>query len=200
MTRAAVLVALSSMTCGLDALAAQACLASPHAQRGWLGVRAAHTSVMRGFFGAEAGVRIGGRVTVRAEADRAPFDAPTPARTRVRTGLVVASRNVSLPVCLSGSVAITTIGELTVLAIPVGIVTGWAIPVAGTATRWSSRLEPRMAYRRASLAGFHSVSAAASVVGGTGLSRGRVYGGFDFEWLPAEARSWAIGLRAAVGF
>lgn len=200
MTSRTLFVALSALTCGLQSLSAQTCLASPHYGRGWIGVRAARTSVMRGFVGAEGGMRLGNRIAVRAEADRAPFDDPTPARTRVRTGVVVASRNGALPVCLSGSIAITRLGELTVLAVPIGIVTGFAIPLAESGTSWTSRLEPRLAYRRASLAGFNRVSAAASVVGGSGLSRGRMYAGFDFEWLPAEARSWAVGVRAAVGF
>ncbi len=200
MINTALFVAVASLLCVSETISAQACLAAPHAERGWLGVRAARTSVMRGLVGAEAGMRMSSRISIRAETDFAPVDHPTPARTRVRAGVVVASRNLALPVCLSGSVVFTTLGELTVLAVPIGIVTGWAIPLAGSRTSWTSRLEPRLAYRRASLAGFHSVSAAASVVGGSGLSRGRVYGGFDFEWLPAEARSWAVGLRAAVGF
>ncbi len=200
MINTALFMAVASMLCVSETISAQACLAAPHAERGWLGARTARTSLKRYLFGAEAAMRIGDRTTMRAEADFAPFDDPTPARTRGRAGLVAASRNVALPVCLSASVALTKLGDLTVLAIPIGLVVGWVVPISGGRSSWTSRLEPRVAYRRASLNEFRDVSAAVSVIGGSGLSRGGVYGGVDFEWLPAEGRNWAVGIRAAVGF
>lgn len=181
-------------------LSAQGCLAAPHAARGWLGVRAARTSLEQNLVGAELGVRVGRWVTVRAEADLVRLDEPTPARRRARAGVSVGSRESPLPVCLTVSGVLTRMGDLTILTIPIGIVAGWGIPLGWGRSSLTSYLEPRLAYRRAWLAGFHSVSAPFSLVGGSGLSLGRVYGGVDFEWAPDEGRSWAAGLRAAIGF
>ncbi len=187
-------------------LPAQACLAAPSAAHGWLGARVARTSLERNLMGADVGARVAGAVTARAQVDQVTFDDETPTRRRGQFGVVFGSRSWRIPVCFTASGVLTKLGDLSVFTLPIGIAAGWEIPLAGRGkggsgeASLSTYVEPRLAYRRASLKGFHDVSAPFSMIGGAGISGGRLYGGVDFEWAPAESHSWSVGLRAAIGF
>lgn len=181
-------------------LSAQACLAAPQSARGWLGARVARTSLRHNLAGAEVGLRVGRWLTARAEADLVRFDEQSPARRRARAGVVVGSRQWPVPVCVTALGSITKMGDLSIVSVPIGIAVGWEMPLTGGSSNLTSYLEPRLAYRRASLVGFHSVSAPFSLAGGAGFGRGRMHVGADFEWEPAEGRFWAAGLRVAAGF
>lgn len=195
-----VLVVLAGLSVPAS-LAAQACLGAPATSRGWVGARLARTSVERNLAGVELGVRAGGWVTAVAQGDLVRFgDGQTPDRRRASLGVVVGSPHTRIPLCLTVSGTITTLGELTVVSVPIGVATGWEAPVAGGSTRIRARLEPRLSYRRTSFWEFHRVTTPFSLVGGSGLTRGRLYGGIEFEWMPAEGGDWAVGIRAAIGF
>ena len=202
MTNSRFLLALAGACLVAQKLPAQACLAAPRSANGWIGARVARTSDHENLFGMDAGGRISGGVTIRAQGDHVAFDDLTPNRNRGLLGVVVGSRSSNLPVCFTASAMITKLGDLTVLTLPIGIAAGWEVPFQGKGGRssWTSYVEPRLAYRRATLKGFHDTSAPFSMLGGSGFNLGRMYAGADVEWLPSESHSWSVGLRAAVGF
>ncbi|PYP40025.1 MAG: hypothetical protein DMD43_09415 [Gemmatimonadetes bacterium] len=202
MTISRPLLALAGALLIPQTLPAQACLAAPRTATGWIGARVARTSDHENLFGADAGGRITGAVTVRAQGDRMAFGDQTPTRYRGLIGVVVGRRSWSAPVCFTASARLTRLGDLSVVTLPIGIAAGWEVPFQGKGggSSWTSYVEPRVAYRRATLKGFHDTSAPFSMVGGSGFNLGRVYAGADAEWSPSESHSWAVGLRAAVGF
>jgi hypothetical protein len=198
-------------------LPAQACVGAPKTANGWAGLRLAIASVKQGLFGAEGGWRTGEMVTARAQIDRVGFDDQTPTRMRVQAGVLVRDASWQFPACFTGSVRYTHLGELDILTVPIGVTVGWEVPLGARATGGAgpgaaagaasgakpsliSHIEPRLAYRRSTLKGFHDVSLPFSVVGGSGVSWRRMYGGIDLEWSPSESHTWSFGLRAAVGF
>lgn len=181
-------------------LEAQPCLGAPAGVRVWVGAAVVRTSAEANLLGAEAGMRVGKRVTATAQIDRARFPGgATPDRNRTRLGLALANPGWSVPVCLTLSGARTTLGDLAVLSVPIGVASGLEVPLGKGGFRVISHIEPRLAYRRASLLGFHRVSTAFSLATGSGLTRGRAYGGITFEWTPAEGSTWATGVRLAAG-
>ena len=137
---------------------AQACLTTPQSARGWLGARVALTSLEQRLVGAELGVRVGRSVATRVDVDLVRFDGQTPARRRTRAGVVVGRREWPVPVCFTTSGAITQVGDLSILSIPIGIAAAWKMPLASDGSTWTAFIEPRLAYRRAALLGFRSVS------------------------------------------
>jgi hypothetical protein len=150
--------------------------------------------------GGELGVRTGPRLDLVATGDVVRFrDDATPNRVRLGLEAAVGFQGVRVPLCATAAAALTTLGDLRVLSIPVGIAAGWVQPV-GDGFRVLSHVEPRMGYRRASLDGFYRVTTPFSIVGGAGVGRGRWYGGVAVEWTSAERRRWLVGLDAAVGF
>ncbi|HEY6209295.1 MAG TPA: hypothetical protein VIW28_09555 [Gemmatimonadales bacterium] len=194
-----------------QALHAQACLAAPQTAHGWVGTRMALTSLEQGLFGADAGWRIGNVVTARAQVDRVGFDNQTPTRRRGQVGVLVDEHKWRLPVCFTGSVMFTRLGDLSVVTVPIGVSAGYevpfkarakgaAAPARGTGASLLSFIEPRVAYRRSSIGGFHEVTEPFSLLAGSGISWRGMFGGVDFEWSPSESRTWSVGLRAAVGF
>src|ERR1041385_8678069 len=201
MTISRPLLALAAALLVPHLLPAQACLAAPRTAPGWVGARVARTSDHENLFGADAGFRVGSSVTIRAQGDHVAFDDQTPNRNRGLVGVVLGSRSSKLPVCFTASAMLTKLGDLSVLTLPVGIAAGWEVPFQGKGrSSWTSYVEPRLAYRRATLKGFHDTSAPFSMLGGSGFNLGRMYAGADVEWLPSESHSWSVGLRAAVGF
>jgi hypothetical protein len=207
MTNSRFLLALVGACLVAQKLPAQACLAAPRSGHGWVGARFARTSLERNLVGADAGVRVADAVAVRAQVDQVTFDDLTPTRNRGAFGVVVGSRSWKLPVCFTGSAMLTKLGDLSVVTLPIGISAGWDIPLAaggksknGGGASLTTYVEPRLAYRRGSIKGFHDVSAPFSMLGGSGISGGRLYGGVDFEWSPSESHTWSVGLRAAIGF
>jgi hypothetical protein len=197
-------------------LSAQACFAAPQSPSGWVGLDMALTSVQQGLFGGEAGWRAGQTVTARAMVDRVGFDQQTPTRMRVQGGVLLRNPQWRFPACFTGSIVYTHLGELNILTLPIGVSAGWQVPLSASSKApgtpaaagatpaagpaLTSYIEPRVAYRRATIKGFHDVSIPFSLLGGSGISFGRMYGGLDVEWSPSESKQWAFGLRAAVGF
>jgi hypothetical protein len=179
-------------------LSAQACLPS-QTTYGWVGAQLSRTSLEQNLVGLEAGLRAGPRLTLRGEADQIRYEEPTPSRRRVQVGVVVEVTGGRLPLCLTGSGMVTKMGDLTVLAVPLGVVTAWSASLGAGSSRLTTYLEPRVSYRRASLAGFHSVSLPFSMIGGSGIGVGPMYGGIHVEWTPNDRRGWAAGIRAAFG-
>ena len=194
-----------------QALNAQACLGAPQTEHGWGGTRFALTSLEQGLFAGEAGWRTGGTVIARAQIDRVGFDDKTPSRRRGQIGVLVDGKSWKLPVCFTASATLTKLGDLTVVTLPIGVAAGYelpfqarakggAAPKPGTGASLISYIEPRLAYRRATLNGFRDISVPFQMIAGSGISWRRLFGGIDFEWSPSESRTWAVGLRAAVGF
>jgi hypothetical protein len=91
-------------------------------------------------------------------------------------------------------------GDLTVLTVPVGVAAAWEVPLSGRGTLLVTRIEPRLAYQRAMLAEFYRVTAPFSMIGGSGVTRGRWSGGIEFEWTPEDAQRWAAGFRVIMAF
>lgn len=199
MTPPSRLWALTGLLLIPSGLSAQTCLAAPHAPRAWIGTQVARTSPEQNLIGADVGVRAGGWVTIRAEGDFVQFDQPTPDRKRAQAGVVIGKDASSLPICLSASSGVTRMGDLTILSIPIGIVAGWTARLGSSQSSLTTSLEPRVAYRRATVLGFHDVSMPFTVAGESGVSRGRVYGGIHVEWEPSDSHGWAVGLRAVFG-
>jgi hypothetical protein len=192
-------------------LPAQACVGAPKTANGWAGLRLAIASVKQGLLGAEGGWRTGEMVTARAQIDRVGFDDKTPSRRRGQIGVLVDGKSWKLPVCFTASATLTKLGDLTVVTLPIGVAAGYelpfqarakggAAPKPGTGASLISYIEPRLAYRRATLDGFRDISVPFQMIAGSGISWRRLFGGIDFEWSPSESRTWAVGLRAAVGF
>ena len=211
MTRSLRLLALAGALLVPQALKAQACLGAPQSRNGWVGARLALASVEQGLFGGEVGYRSGGAATFRAQIDRVGFDDKTPTRRRGQLGVLVDGQSWKLPVCFTASATLTKLGDLTVVTLPIGVAAGYEIPFKarakgqaapkpGTGASLISYIEPRLAYRRASLNGFRDYSVPFQMVAGSGISWRKMFGGVDFEWSPSESRTWAVGLRAAVGF
>ncbi|HEV8358629.1 MAG TPA: hypothetical protein VGQ17_17890 [Gemmatimonadales bacterium] len=211
MTRSLRLLALAAALLVPQALNAQACLGAPQTEHGWVGARLALTSLEQGLFGGEAGWRTGGAVIARAQIDRVGFDDKTPSRRRGQIGVLVDGQTWKLPVCFTASATLTKLGDLTVVTLPIGVAAGYEVPFKarakgeaapkpGTGASLISYIEPRLAYRRATLNGFRDVSVPFQLIAGSGISWRRLFGGVDFEWSPSESRTWAVGLRAAVGF
>jgi hypothetical protein len=104
MTQARLVVGLAVALLAPGVLEGQACLGVVGGARGWIGARAAQTSLDPALLGVELGFKAGPWVTVFGEGDlMRSSDGWTPDRQRVRVGAAFRNHRLSLPVCLTVS-------------------------------------------------------------------------------------------------
>lgn len=180
-------------------LAGQACLGTPATGRVVLGGGVGRETGDATRVSLETMVGMSAGTAIRAQYDRTRFAEPdTPDRHRVGLGVTL-PEVAGVPLCATASATHATLGDLDVWYLPVGLALGVDLPLVAHGVRVRSYVEPRLGWRQATLLGFRMTKVSGSVVAGSGLTRGRVYGGVAVEWLPAERSHWATGVRLAVG-
>jgi hypothetical protein len=183
--------------------AAQACLRPAGSHANWLAVgsgvaEGSHTAAT-----VELGRSFRPNLALFAEGDAVIWNDGGELQPSRRSGRVVGLFRVvqakSAGICLTGAAEYVQVGDLKILMLPVGLPLSTQWKLGGT-WRVVPHVEPRVAYRHASLLSFTETKAAASVRAGLALGNDRYFGGLTLNQPITSGDAWTVRLRLGLEF
>lgn len=162
----------------------------------WAALETGRTESSATLFGGEMGWDIGDQVAVFAGGETVRFASGDPARNRGRAGVLF---RLPVPgmVCLTGAVEHDRLGELRATSVPIGLWVGGNLARPDSDWRLVPFVEPQMAYRRASIPGFHEAGGQYSMRAGALIGWGRVHATIRYE--KSLGVDLGSSLRARIG-
>jgi hypothetical protein len=193
----ALAVGLLIPVCG--GVAAQSCLTGQVSGSGWAAVHVGRTNSADALYAAEVVWQVQPSWSVSFIGEELDFGEGTPPRRSAALEFAVRLPAVQLA-CVTGGVSRARVGELQMTTLPVGIRLGLDLAGAQSVWRVIPFVEPRTAFRRTSIAGFHDDSAASSLEAGILIGRDRFFADVRYEKVFAYNESSALRVRLGATF